>query len=144
MVCVLVAVVPFRLGRAPRLRDHMDIAVGDEAPGVARLDRTEPERRVSRLRRQYIRDVGPLNILIVQRLRIQHWISARRIRAVDIDRKPSTVPHGDTDVPLLDHRFTPAFATLSVDVLAMGREGQPRNAQPDESDNVIFLYDRKV
>src|ERR1700757_230725 len=122
----------------------MNVAVGDEASGIARLYRTEPERRVGWLRRQNIRDVGPLNILIVQRRRIQHWIFARRIRAVDIDRKPSTVPHGDNDVPLLDHRFTPAFATLSVDVLAMGREGQPRNARPDDSDNVIFLYDRKV
>ena len=67
VVRVLVAIVPFRLGGAPRLRDHMDIAVGDEAARIARLDRTEPERRVGRLRRQDIRDVGPLKVLVVQR-----------------------------------------------------------------------------
>ena len=67
MVRVLVAVVPFRLGRAPRLRDHVNVPIGDESSRIACLYGTEPKRRVGGLRRQYIRDVGPLNVLVVQR-----------------------------------------------------------------------------
>src|SRR4029077_3433393 len=51
VVGIFVAIMPFRLGGAPRLRNHMNVAVGDEAPCVARLDGAEPERRMRRLRR---------------------------------------------------------------------------------------------
>src|SRR4029077_17941915 len=117
----------------------MDIAVADEAPRVARLYRTEPERCVRRLRRQDVRDVGPLDVLVVQRGRVEHRVLAWCIGAIDVDRKPGTVPHGDADVPFLDHRFTRAFATLS-DVGKVTNQVFP----PDQGDYAILLYDRKV
>src|SRR5579862_6908415 len=100
--------MPFRLGRAPRLRDHMDIAVGNETPRVARLYRTEPERRVGRLRRQYICDVGTLNVLIMQGRGIEYGVLAGLIRSIHVQRQPRAVSHRDTDVSLLDHRFVSA------------------------------------
>jgi len=66
VVRILVAVVSFGLGGSPRLRDCVNVAVCDEAARVTRLYGTEPERRVSRLRRQYVRDVGALNVLVMQ------------------------------------------------------------------------------
>ncbi len=117
MVRILVAVVPFGLGGSPRLRDHMNVAIGDEATRVARLYRTEPERCVGRLRRQYVRDVWALNVLVMQGRRIKYGILARLIRSIDVHRQPRAISHGDTDVSFLDHRFVSAhFATLTADI----------------------------
>src|SRR2546421_7106272 len=88
----------------------MNVAVGDEAARVAGLYGTEPERRVGRLRRQDVRDVGPLNILVMQGRRIKHGILARLVGSIHIHCQPRAVPHGDTDVSLLDHRFLSARA----------------------------------
>src|ERR1700730_11334834 len=101
VVRILVAIMPFRLGGAPWLRDHMNVAVGDETPGVARLDGAEPERRVGGLRRQDIRDVWTLNVLVVQSRGIEHGILAGRIRSIDVHRQARAISHGNTVVPFL-------------------------------------------
>jgi hypothetical protein len=62
----------------------MDVAVGYQAAGIARLDRAEPQRRMRRLRRQDVGDVGPLKILVVQGARIERGVPARFIRSIDI------------------------------------------------------------
>src|SRR5947209_3418248 len=85
----------------------MNVAVGDEASRVAGLDGAEPERRMRRLRWQDIRDVRTLDVLVVQRRRVQHWVFAWRIRAVNVDGQPRAVPHGNVNVPFLDHRSSP-------------------------------------
>src|ERR1700730_4300603 len=105
VVRILVAIMPFRLGRAPRLRDHMNVAVGDETPGVARLDGTEPERSVGGLRRQDIRDVGTLNVLVMQGRGIEHGILAGPVRSIDVHRQARAISHGYTDVSFLDHQL---------------------------------------
>src|SRR5258707_1725825 len=99
MVRVLVAVVAFGLGGSPRLRDHMNVAVCQEAPCVAGLNGTEPKRRVCRLRRQYVGDVGALNVLVMQGGGIKDGGLARLVRSIDVYRQPRAIPHGDTDVP---------------------------------------------
>src|SRR6266851_4980704 len=86
----------------------MNVAVGDEASGVARLYRTEPERCVGRLRWQYIRDVRILNVLVMQSRGIEHGVLAGCIRSIDVHRQARAIAHGDTDVPLLDHQFASA------------------------------------
>src|ERR1700722_8173196 len=83
----------------------MHISVGNEVPGVARLDGTEPERRVCRLRRQHVGDIGPLNIFVVQRTRIEHRIFSRPLRAIDVQHKARSIAHHHGNVALLDHRF---------------------------------------
>ena len=108
MVRVLVAVVPFGFGGSPRLRDHVYVAVCNEAPRVAGLYGTKPERRVRRLRRQYVRDIGPLNVLVMQGRGVKYGILARLVWSIDVHRQPRAISHGDTDVPLLDHRFVSA------------------------------------
>ncbi len=108
MVRILVAVVPFGLGGPPRLRNHMDVAVGNETARVTGLYGAEPERCMGRLRRQYVGDVGALDILIVQGGGIKHGVLARLVRSIDVYRQPRAISHGDTDVPLLDHRFVSA------------------------------------
>ena len=107
VVGVLVAIVAFGLRRAARLRDDMDVAVGDEAARVAGLDGTEPQRRVSRLRRQDVGDVGALDVLVVQGAGIQDRVLARLVRPIDIDRQAGSVPHGHDDVAFFDHLFPP-------------------------------------
>src|SRR5882724_429545 len=102
----------FRFRRSSRLCDDVHISIGDKSPRVTRLYRSEPERSVSGLRWQYIRDVRTLNVLIVQRGRVEHRVSAWRIRAVDINGKPRAVPHGDNDVALLDHHFSRLWRRL--------------------------------
>src|ERR1700730_9200312 len=95
----------------------MNIAIGDEAPRVARLYRTEPERRVSRLRRQYVRDVGALNVLVMQGRGVKYGILARLVRSIDVHRQPRAISHGNTDVPLLDHRSVSAHsAAFTADI----------------------------
>jgi hypothetical protein len=59
----------------------------DEAPGVARLYGTEPERCVGGLRRQYIRDVRALNVLIMQGRGIEHRVLAGCIWSIDVHAK---------------------------------------------------------
>src|ERR1700754_4339589 len=93
----------FGLGGSSRLRDDMNVAIGDKATRITRLYRTEPERRVRRLRRQYVRDVGALNILVVQGGGIEHGVLARLVRTIDVHRQPRAIPHRDADIPLLDH-----------------------------------------
>jgi hypothetical protein len=105
VVRILVAVVPFRLGRSPWLRDYVNIAVCDEAARVTGLYGTEPERRVSRLWRQYVRDVWTLNVLVMQGRGVKYGILARLVRSIDVHRQSRAISHGDTDVALLDHRF---------------------------------------
>src|SRR5712671_608454 len=105
MVRILVAVVPFGLGGSPRLRDYVNVAVCDKAARVTCLYGTEPERRVSRLRRQYVRNVGALNVLVMQGRGVKYGILARLVRSIDVHRQPRAISHGDTDVALLDHRF---------------------------------------
>ena len=145
MIRILVAVVPFGLGGSPRLRDHMNVTICNEATRVARLYGTEPERCVGRLRRQYVRDVGALKVLVVQGRRIKHGIAARLVRSIHIHRQPRAVPHGDTDVPFLDHRFFSArfrgvdrrrFAAAS----AASTDRGPCRMPP----LTTLLYDRKV
>ena len=70
MVRILVAVMAFGLRRSSRLCNDVDIAIGNESSGIARLDRSEPQRRVGRLRRQDVGNVRPLDILVVQRGRV--------------------------------------------------------------------------
>src|SRR6478736_10454588 len=87
----------------------MNVAVGDEAPRVTRLDRPEPERGMRWLRRQNVRHVRALDVLVVQGRCVQHRVFAWRVRSVDVDGEPRAVAHGNTDASLLDHRFAPAF-----------------------------------
>jgi hypothetical protein len=63
---------------------------------------------VGRLRRQNIGDVGALNVLVMQSRGIEHGIPAGSIGSIDIYRQPRAVPHGDADVPLLDHQSVSA------------------------------------
>src|SRR5260370_14782162 len=77
VVRILVAVVAFGLGGSPRLRDHVHVTVCDEAPRVAGLYGTEPERRVGRLRRQYIRHAGAMNCLVMPGRGLKYCILAR-------------------------------------------------------------------
>src|SRR5580704_11706883 len=96
----------------------MNVAVGDEAPGVARLYGTEPERCVGGLRWQYIGDVGTLNVLVMQSRGIEHGILAGCIRSIDVHCQVRAIAHGDADVSLLDHQFVSAcWAAVSADVL---------------------------
>src|SRR5260370_28149821 len=92
VVRILVAVVPFGLGGSPRLRDYVNVAVCDEAPRVTCLYGTEPERRVSRLRRQYVRDFWALNILVMPGPGVNYGILARLVRSIDAPRQPPTPP----------------------------------------------------
>ena len=118
VIGVLVAIVPLGLRGAARLGDHVNVAVGDEAARVARLDGAEPKRRVSRLRGQHIGNVGPLNVLVVQRAGVQHRILARCVRPIDIDRQAGAVPHGHHDVALFDHGFCLRSSIRRQDVAA--------------------------
>src|ERR1700704_4243534 len=96
----------------------MNVAVGDEPSGVARLYRTEPERCVGGLRWQYIRDVRALNVLVMQSRGIEHGILARCIWSIDVHRQARAISHGLTDVPLLDHQFVSArSAAVTADCL---------------------------
>ena len=91
---------------------------GDEASGVARLYRTEPERWVGRLRWQYIGDVRALNVLVMQSRGIEHGVLAGCIRSIDVHCQARAISHGDTDISLLDHQFVSAgSAAVSADVL---------------------------
>src|SRR5258706_16439954 len=99
----------------------MNVAVGDEASRVARLDGTEPERCMGGLRRQNVRDVRALNVLVMQSRGIEDGILAECIGSIDVHGQTRAVPHGDTDVPLLDHGFTPAFRDAFGSRLAMSR-----------------------
>src|ERR1700730_17467587 len=95
----------------------MNVAVGDEAASVARLDGTEPERCMGRLRWQYIRNVGPLNVLVMQGRGIEHGVLAGCIGSIDVHRQPRAISHGDADVPLLDHRLASAqCSALTTDI----------------------------
>jgi hypothetical protein len=115
VIRILVAIVPFGLGGSPRLRDHVYVAVCDEASRIACLDGTEPQRCVGGLRRQYVRDVRALNVLVMQRRGIKHGVLARLVRSIDVHRQPRAISHGDTDIPLLDHRFvSTVFAALTA------------------------------
>src|SRR6266567_4278207 len=96
----------------------MNVAVGDEASGVARLYRTEPERCVGRLRWQYIGDVRALNVLVMQSRGIERGVLAGCIRSIDVHCQARAISHSDTDVSLLDHQFVSArSAVVSADVL---------------------------
>src|SRR5438045_1106173 len=111
----------------------MNVAVGDEASGVARLYGTEPERCVGRLRWQYIGNVGALNVLVMQRRGIEHGVLAGCIRSVDVDCQARAISHGDPDVSLLDHQLVSArSAALSADVFAIASaasiDRHPRSA----------------
>src|ERR1700704_3861546 len=86
----------------------MNVAVGDEPSGVARLYRTEPERCVGRLRWQYIGDFRALNVLVVQSRGIEHGVLAGCIRSIDVHCQARAISHGDTDVSLLDHQLVSA------------------------------------
>src|SRR6476619_940628 len=83
----------------------MNVAVGDEASGVARLYGTEPERCVGRLRWQYIGDVRALNVLVMQSRGIEYGVLAGCIWSIDVHRQARAITHGDADVSLLDHQF---------------------------------------
>jgi len=52
-------------------------------------------------------------------------VEADPVPRLDINHKPGAVPHSDTDVPLLDHGFTPAFCDLAVDVWRWSRGDEP-------------------
>jgi len=86
----------------------MDVAVGNEAARIAGLYWTEPERCMGRLRRQYVGDVGALNIFVMQGGGIKYGVLAGLIGSIDVHCQPCAISHGDTDVPLLDHRFVSA------------------------------------
>src|SRR5262249_61977193 len=115
---ILGPVIPFCLGRPLGLGIHVILAVGDEAPSVARLYGTEPERCVGRLRWQYIRDVRALNVLVMQSRGIEHGVLAGCIWSIDVHRQARAISHGDTDVPLFHHQVVSArSAAGTADVL---------------------------
>src|SRR5882757_2854970 len=123
----------------------MNVAVGDEASGVARLYRTEPERCVGRLRWQYIGDVRALNVLVMQSRGIEHGVLAGCIWSIDVHRQARAIAHGDADVSLLYHRFVSAcWAAVSADVFAIASAVSSDRPCAARLDYTTVLYDRKV
>ncbi len=60
VIPLVLTVVALRFAYSPELGDHMHIAVGDEAFGIATLDDPVPEGSISRLGRQSFSDFRTL------------------------------------------------------------------------------------
>src|SRR2546423_11750996 len=103
------------------------------------------ERCVGGLRGQYIRDVGALNVLVMQSRGIEHGVLAGCIWSIDVHRQARAISHGDTDVPLLDHPFVSArTAAVTADVFAIASAVSADRLRAVYLDYATLLYDRKV
>src|SRR3981081_2064657 len=124
----------------------MNVAVGDEASGVARLYGTEPERCVGGLRWQYIGNVRALNVLVMQSRGIEHGVLAGGIRSIDVHCHARAISHRDTDVSLPDHQLVSArSAAVSADVLrSQARLRLTDRIRAVRLDYATSLYVRKV
>ena len=94
----------FRLADAARRTDHMDIAARDEEFGVAGLQRSGPQRRPCRLRRQRRRHVGTLKVLVVDGEGQQRRKFSACLRAIDVDADFDAVAHRRHDVHVAGNR----------------------------------------
>ena len=74
-----------RFADAARRTDDVDIAARDKELGVAGFERAGPERRPCRLRRQRIRHIRPLQVLVVDRKRQQRRKLAAVVGPIDVD-----------------------------------------------------------
>src|SRR5258708_11730250 len=75
------------------------ITIREEGARTPRLYRSEPQWRVRGLRRQDVRDVRALNVLVVERAGVERRILARFWRTVDIHREACAVPHDGFYIP---------------------------------------------
>ncbi len=94
----------FRLADAARHADDVHVAARNEEARVAGLHRAGPQRRPGRLRRDRVRHLGALEILVVDRERQECWKLFTRVGPVDVDRELDAVAHRHRDVLLADHR----------------------------------------
>ncbi|HEY7246487.1 MAG TPA: hypothetical protein VH678_21645 [Xanthobacteraceae bacterium] len=91
------------LANAAGRADDMDIAARDEESGVAGFQETGPERGPCRLRRQRAREIGALQVLVVDGEGEQCRKLLVCIRPVDVDGQVDAVARGHGNVLLGDH-----------------------------------------
>ena len=93
----------FRLADAAGISDHVHVAARDEKAGVAGFRRSGPQHRPCRMRQGSLRQLGALQVLVVDRKGQERRELVRRFRSIDIDGDLDAVAHGHEQILLRDH-----------------------------------------